>query len=88
MNFERVKLSKRFEKTLKKVGKEASSLVFHKIALFQEDPLSSELRLHKLKGEWVGFYSIDIAFDLRALFYTEDNIAIFAELGSHSNLYD
>lgn len=87
MNYTHIKSSKKFEKCLKKLGRATSALVLEKIVIFRQNPLSPELRLHKLKGNKAGFYSIDIAFDLRALFYIEGNIAIFTELGTHSELY-
>lgn len=48
------------------------------------DPI---LNLHALKGDKIGTFSINITGDYRAIFYIEEGMAIFYEIGRHRNLY-
>ncbi len=72
-----------------KVLREAQKERFYgRLELFKKDPLNKVLREHALKGRYIGYRSIDIGGDLRALYYLDSNvIVIFAFIGSHSQLY-
>jgi addiction module RelE/StbE family toxin len=55
--------------------------------LFSENPNHPALRNHTLTGKYAGFRSIDVTDDWRALYREELERIIFAELGTHEELY-
>lgn len=62
--------------------------MMERIELFTNDPLNSQLRNHALHTPYKGSYSIDITGDYRALYELVDaNTALFAHVGTHSQLY-
>lgn len=84
----RAQLHKHFRKQVKKLSPQEQQLVQEKIELFVLDPYHSRLRNHPLKGKYLGYRSIDIRPDVRALYRVdEDEVAIFTFIGSHSQLY-
>ncbi len=59
-----------------------------RVTLFKTNPFDVTLRNHALKGKYLGFRSIDITGDVRALYTTQgDTIIIFGFIGTHSQLY-
>jgi addiction module RelE/StbE family toxin len=56
--------------------------------LFEDNPYNPQLANHGLKGKYLGYRSISIGSDLRALYTIRgDTIILFAFIGSHSQLY-
>jgi len=56
--------------------------------IFLIDPYHPLLNNHPLKGKYEGYRSINIGGDLRALYKRlENDVVLFAEIGSHGNLY-
>ncbi len=52
------------------------------------NPFDITLRNHALKGKYLGYRSIDISGDVRALYTVKGNVIIlFAFIGTHSQLY-
>lgn len=81
-------LSKQFEKDFKKLPKHTKNKAIAVLELFVEDPNDSALRVHSLKGRWVGHYSIDVTGDTRAIYFIiEEDLVRFVTIGSHSQLY-
>lgn len=83
----RVVLHKKFDKKIKKYPflKEQTK---ERIILFARDPHHSTLNNHALVGMWIGYRSINITGDYRAVYtLVEEDIAHFVDLDSHSNLY-
>ncbi len=62
-----------------------------KLQLFIKNPHHPLLRNHELKGEYVGYRSINVTGDWRALYSEkgEDKkiVIVFETLGTHSQLY-
>ena len=88
MIYQRIEFTKAFEKQFLKLKTSQKERFYDRLHLFEQDPNSKVLRNHALKGKYVGFRSIDIAGDLRALYYIDgETIVIFAFIGSHSQLY-
>ena len=53
-----------------------------------KDPTVSELNNHALHGEYLGYRSINITGDLRAVYEIQDEKAVkFLFIDTHSNLY-
>jgi addiction module RelE/StbE family toxin len=55
--------------------------------LFAENPNHPALRNHPLTGKYAGFQSIDVTEDWRALYREEKERIMFADLGTHEDLY-
>lgn len=88
MIYQQIEFSKTFEKQLKKLKTSQKDRFYERLMLFEQDPYDRTLRNHALKGKWIGYRSIDIAGDLRALYYVDgEKIVIFAFIGTHSQLY-
>lgn len=52
------------------------------------DRTDPRLRVHPLKGNYAGYWSMNISGDFRALFLEQgDEVIIFALIGTHSQLY-
>ena len=56
------------------------------LALFQQNPKHKSLRLHKLKGNLQGVWSISIDMNFRML-YKEDEEIYFFDMGTHDEVY-
>lgn len=82
-----IKTTRSFNKQYAKLQAPAKRRFRQRLELFQANPYDKSLRNHGLKGKYLGYRSIDIKGDLRALYYTEgDTVYIFAFVGSHSQL--
>ena len=83
-----IKFSKRFKKQYKKLPQKLQIQTKSRIALWQEDPANSLLRVHELEGKLKGYYSINISGDIRALYQiVGDEMYLYEMIGSHSHLY-
>lgn len=83
-----IKTTKSFDKQYVRLTKPDKIRFKQRLTLFRANPYDKVLHNHGLKGKYLGYRSIDIKGDLRALYYTEgDVIVIFAFIGSHSQLY-
>ena len=52
------------------------------------NPYDPSLKTHKLSGKLQEFWSFSIDYDERVLFYfTEDEKAVFVDIGSHDEVY-
>lgn len=80
--------SKKFRKQYKKLPKHIQEKFSDNLTIFIKDRHNERLRTHKLHGKLKGFYSINIASDIRAVFeeITLDTFEFIA-IGSHSKLY-
>lgn len=83
-----LKFHKQFTQKLKKMSKKEQELTKERLELFLHDPYHPRLRNHPLKGKFLGYRSIDIRPDLRAIFKQIDEVAIFVELGNHGKLFE
>lgn len=82
---------KTFVKQLKKLPGKERSQVKERLALFLENPFHELLNNHPLKGKYLGYRSINIKGDLRAIYKNangSEEECIFALLGNHGNLYN
>lgn len=86
-----VKYSPRFLALLKKADVIIRKSLKEKIAIFIQDPNDLELSNHVLRDEYLGYRSIDITANWRAIFEEiqegEDTVAYFIGLGTHEELY-
>lgn len=80
-------IQKGFEKDLKKTSIKIQEKFFDRLTLFEKDQSDPVLNNHALKGKYLGYRSINITGDLRAIFKKNNEEAIFVAMDSHSNLY-
>ena len=83
-----IRFTATFAKQHKKLSQKLQAKFDERIFMFQTNPYDPLLRNHALNGKYVGYHSINITGDLRALYYKEGNeIIIFGFIGTHSQLY-
>ena len=83
----RIKLHKNFEKGYKKLTQAEKKKFKERRNLFLQDEFNPILNNHALKGNYLGYRSINVTGDLRVIYKREENLAIFVAVDSHSNLY-
>lgn len=80
--------SKKFEKQYSKLPKQVQKQFTERLRLFVSDKTLPALRIHALQGKYVGYWSMNVNGDIRAIYKEEgDEIYLFALIGSHSQLY-
>lgn len=88
MSYDSVRFTKSFEKQFKKVTPVVRQRFYAQLQLFMVQPLSPTLSNHALKGKYMGYRSINITGDIRALYYRDQgSVIFFAYIGTHSQLY-
>ncbi len=86
----KISFHKNFIKQLKKLPVNEQQQVKERLALFLENPFQEQLNNYALKGKYLGFRSINIKGDLRAVYKTvseSDQECIFVLIGNHNQLY-
>ena len=78
---------KGFTKDFKKLSTKFKKKFQERLVLFEGDEFDPVLNNHALKGKYLGYRSINITGDLRAIFKRDSESALFAAIDSHSNLY-
>lgn len=77
-----------FKKQYKKLPQKFQSQFNERLHLFLTDSTNPKLRLHPLIGKFTGYWSMNINGDIRAIYLMRnEEIIIFALIGSHSQLY-
>jgi addiction module RelE/StbE family toxin len=83
-----IKSTPTFKKQYQKLPAKFQKQFDNRLRLFIEDPIDVRLRNHPLRGEFAGYWSINVNGDLRALYRRDgEDIIIFALIGTHSQLY-
>lgn len=72
-----------------KTKKEFEKLFWEATSLFIQDPFHPLLKTHKLSGNLKNLWSFSVTYDIRVIFFFEDNNtkAIFIDIGSHDEVY-
>lgn len=87
----KITYSKSFKKSFKKKiekNPELEKKFWNKIELFLKEPYHSNLKTHKLTGKLKELWSFRIDYDIRVIFYfNNDNNAVFISMGSHDEVY-
>lgn len=80
-----------FLEKLQKVDVRVRKSAKERLLLFSKDPNDPQLDNHPLREQYVGYRSIDITADYRALYKErsaeKDIVAQFVMLGTHKELY-
>lgn len=83
-----IRTTKGFDKQYSKLNLKTKTQFKKKIEIFRISPFDVSLRNHALKGKYLGYRSIDITGDIRALYTVKgDVVIIFGFIGTHSQLY-
>jgi addiction module RelE/StbE family toxin len=83
-----IRYTKTFKNQYKKLPTKIQDQFGDRLKLFLVDPTDSRLRIHPLKGKYVGYWSMNISGDFRTLFRRDgEEIIIFGLIGTHSELY-
>lgn len=80
-------LHKKFYKDYTKLNPKIQKKFKEKRNLFFLDEFNVALNNHASKGKWLGYRSINITGNIRAIFKRDPETAIFVTIDSHSNLY-
>ena len=76
-----------FTKRFKNLPQKIQLKFKERLIIFEADQFNPVLNNHMLKGNYLGYRSINITDDLRAIYkQTRDNV-IFVTIDSHSKLY-
>jgi addiction module RelE/StbE family toxin len=83
-----IQTTKAFDKQYVKLNLKVKTSFKRRLGIFKVSPFDVALRNHALKGKYLGYRSIDITGDIRALYTVQgDTIIIFGFIGTHSQLY-
>lgn len=76
---------------LKKANVRIRRQFLDRIAIFMMRPDDPQLNNHALTDDWLGFRSIDVTADYRAIYEEisgpDEPMAYFVDLGTHKQLY-
>lgn len=78
---------KKFKKQYHKLPKKIREKFTERLQIFRDNPMSPELNNHALHGEYLGYRSINITGDLRAVYEVQKDAINFLFIDTHSNLY-
>ncbi len=83
-----IETTKTFDKQYSKLNDKIKTIYKNRITIFKSDPFDFRLRNHALKGKYLGYRSIDITGDVRALYTVKgDIVIIFGFIATHGQLY-
>lgn len=83
-----IKTTKSFNKQYAKLNIKVQVAFKNRLIIFKSNPSDTRLRNHALRGKYIGYRSIDVNGDIRALYTIKgDTVTIFGFIGSHSQLY-
>lgn len=78
----------KFKKQYKKLPIKFQEQFDERVLLFAINPRDPRLRIHPLKGQFAGYWSLNINGDIRALYIVRgETLVMFALIGTHSELY-
>lgn len=83
----KIKLHKNFLKHYKKLTQSQKKKFKEKRDLFLKDEFDPILNNHPLKGNFLGYRSINISGDLRVIYKKVGETVVFVTIDSHNNLY-
>jgi mRNA-degrading endonuclease YafQ of YafQ-DinJ toxin-antitoxin module len=77
-----------FKKQFKKLSGDIQTAFGERAYIFLKQPYHILINNHPLHGERQGYWSINVTGSIRAVYKLQGSIAIFVEIGTHSELYD
>ncbi len=82
-----IHFTRKFAKQYDKADLKIKNAFQSRLKLFREDSFDPLLNNHSLQGKYLGYRSINVTGDLRAIYQKYDDLVIFVTIDSHSNLY-
>lgn len=82
-----IHFTRKFAKQYDKADLKIKNAFQSRLKLFREDSFNPLLNNHSLRGEYLGYRSINVTGDLRAIFKIVGDETTFVIIDSHSNLY-
>lgn len=77
-----------FHKQYNKLNSSLRSKIDERLVLFRKEPSHPLLNNHSLRRKYLGYRSINITGDYRAIYTLKDyDLAFFVTVDKHSNLY-
>ena len=76
-----------FKKSYKKLSPKVKEKLEERLRLFSKDEFDPILNNHALKGKYLGYRSMNITGDMRAIFKRDPDSVLFVAIDSHNNLY-
>ena len=76
-----------FKKSYKRLPPKLKERLEERLRLFSKDEFNPILNNHALKGKWLGYRSMNVTGDIRAIFKRDTESALFVAIDTHSNLY-
>lgn len=74
-----------FNRKFKKLSFQQKEDFYQAIHSFFDNPFSSQLKTHKLKGKWESFYAFRINYSDRCIFsFISENEVLLYDIGSHT----
>lgn len=58
-----------------------------RVKLFVQSPQEQILQDHPLSGKQEGYRAFSITGDIRVIYYIQDDIAYFVDVGTHNQVY-
>lgn len=83
----RLEYSQTFKKHFSKAPFKIQMAFKRRRHLFIANPLHPLLRTHKLTGAYIGCRSFNVTGDWRAVYVDRDEVVVFIDIGTHSQLY-
>ncbi len=87
----KIKYSPNFLKKFRKLNVRIRKSFNKRMTIFKDSPQDPQLGNHLLEREYLGYRSIDITADWRAVYkeaeILEETIAYFIDIGTHEQLY-
>ena len=80
-------LHRNFVKKQKHLSTKLRAKLYERLRIFQENQFNPVLNNHSLSGKWLGYRSIEVTGDIRAIFKQENSGALFVDVDNHNNLY-
>ena len=88
MSYRSIDFTKSFIKQFKLLRPAQKKQFYVRLALYEADPQAKVLNDHAIKGKYIGYRSMNVSGDLRALYRVDgDRIILFCFIGTHSQLY-
>ena len=79
--------SSSFKKDDKKLNQKLRAQLRERIIIFEDNPFHPLLNNHAVHYPYEGCRSINVSGDIRALYESIGDTALFVRVGSHSELY-
>lgn len=85
----KVNFHRHFEKNYYKLSEKEHTKFKERLTLLITDEFHPLLNNHALAGKYIGYRSISIKGDLRAIYkHLKSDCIVFVTIGSHSKLYE